>query len=388
MTYSEKKNRILGSLLGGAAGDALGYVVEFESEDNIRKRYGNSGITSYVLDPVSGKALISDDTQMTLFTANGILVGATRCMERGIMASPSYYVSLLYEDWLTTQTETYEAVQKLRQAETKFDFCPFGRSWLLDVPELFSRRAPGMTCLEGIRKRKTVNSSDGYINIKINDSKGCGGVMRVAPMGLYYSGLEMNILDIDREGAEIAAITHSHPLGYIPAAMLTHIVNMIVYPKEKLTLTEIVRDALAAANDLFCGERNYIQFDDLMEKAIALSENRLSDIENIHQLGEGWVAEETLAIAIYCSLRHQDSFSEGIIAAVNHKGDSDSTGAVTGNILGAWLGYEKIDDKWKNDLEVADVIMEIAEDLSKGYPTDDAAMRYRDWERKYIMLYR
>ena len=83
----------------------------------------------------------------------------------------------------------------------------------------------------------------------------------------------------------------------------------------------------------------------MIDLAIELSENDADDLENINRLGKGWVAEETLAIAIYCSLKYQNDFSKGIIAAVNHSGDSDSTGAATGNILGAALGYDKIEDK-------------------------------------------
>lgn len=69
-----------------------------------------------------------------------------------------------------------------------------------------------------------------------------------------------------------------------------------------------------------------------------------------------------LAIAIYCSLRYKDDFSSGIIAAVNHDGDSDSTGAITGNILGALVGYDAIEEKWKQNLELADIILEMADD--------------------------
>ena len=65
-------------MAGGAIGDALGYAVEFLREGHIFKRYGSGGISAYELDYASGKALISDDTQMTLFTANGLLVGDTR----------------------------------------------------------------------------------------------------------------------------------------------------------------------------------------------------------------------------------------------------------------------------------------------------------------------
>ena len=45
------------------------------------------------------------------------------------------------------------------------------------------------------------------------------------------------------------------------------------------------------------------------------------------------------------ALRYSDDFEKGITAAVNHDGDSDSTGAVTGNILGAALGFEAIPQK-------------------------------------------
>lgn len=72
---SREKDRIRGCLFGGASGDALGYPVEFLSDDDIRVQYGDKGITRYSLDPKSHKALISDGTQMTLFTANGLLFG-------------------------------------------------------------------------------------------------------------------------------------------------------------------------------------------------------------------------------------------------------------------------------------------------------------------------
>ncbi|MBQ3887568.1 MAG: ADP-ribosylglycohydrolase family protein, partial [Clostridia bacterium] len=57
-------------------------------------------------------------------------------------------------------------------------------------------------------------------------------------------------------------------------------------------------------------------------------------------------------------------FSSAIIAAVNHKGDSDSTGSIAGNIVGALVGYEAIDDKWKQRLELGDIILKVSDELS------------------------
>ena len=97
------------------------------------------------------------------------------------------------------------------------------------------------------------------------------------------------------------------------------------------------------------------------------------------------MAEETLAIALYCSLRYEHDFSSGVIAAVNHDGDSDSTGAVTGNILGAINGYEAMEEKWKKDLELFDVILEMADDLCHGCVMEESST-YVDpvWRRKYL----
>lgn len=63
-------------MVGGAVGDALGYPVEFDSWTRICRRYGDRGITRYELR--RGVAEISDDTQMALFTAAGVLLGMTR----------------------------------------------------------------------------------------------------------------------------------------------------------------------------------------------------------------------------------------------------------------------------------------------------------------------
>lgn len=368
-------DQIRGCLIGGAVGDALGYPVEFFKEGKLFSEYGDGGIRDYELDQASGKALISDDTQMTLFTANGILVGDTRGALRGIQGLPRGYVSESYQDWLRTQEVSFETDIKHPRNCT---------SWLADVPELYSRRAPGNTCLSALRKqRKDRVYIDDYIAASQNDSKGCGGIMRVAPLALAYPGVDMAELDL--EGAQIAAITHGHSLGYMPAAVLTHILSRIVFGVAPASLKDIVLEAKNKVADIFRGDVHLKELTDIIDLAVALSENDEADLDNINRIGEGWVAEETLGIAIYCALRYKDDFSAGVIAAVNHKGDSDSTGAVTGNILGALLGFDAIEEKWKKNLELYDVIIEMADDICHGCQMEEYS-HYRDdaWLRKYV----
>jgi ADP-ribosylglycohydrolase len=214
--------------------------------------------------------------------------------------------------------------------------------------------------------------------------------MRVAPLAVDYQ--TRDIRQLDMEGAQLAAITHSHSLGYMPAAVLVHVINRIVFPPadKAMTLKEIVLEARDTAASIFEGDPHLPELVDIIDRAVALSGNDAgNDLEHIHQLGEGWVAEETLGISLYCALRHQDDFSAGIIAAVNHRGDSDSTGAVTGNILGAWLGYDAIADQWKRDLELSDVILEIADDLCHGCQMSEYS-HYEDpeWISKYMRMRR
>lgn len=102
---------------------------------------------------------------------------------------------------------------------------------------------------------------------------------------------------------------------------------------------------------------------ELLNKAVELVCKDMDDKAAIMQLGEGWVAEETLAIAVYCALKYHDDFEQAMIAAVNHDGDSDSTGAVTGNIVGAALGLNGIPEKFLQNLELKDLILKMANEL-------------------------
>ncbi len=361
-------NKFKGCLVGGAVGDALGYPVEFMSAASIFHKYGESGITEYELR--HGAAEISDDTQMTLFTATGLLLGTTRGMTRGIMGPYETYIGPSYQDWYRTQTEKYPLPEG------------FHYSWLVNVPELFSRRAPGNTCLSALAA-----GGDGTMDRPLNHSKGCGGVMRVSPIGLYFNDRPYAQEETDLIGAKAAVLTHGHEMGYLPAAMLVHIVSRVAGYGD--TVAAAVQDAMAALPAVFPQAKHMDELLSLMDRAVRLSRESADDLAAIRRLGEGWVGDEALAIAVYCALKYADSFEKGVTAAVNHDGDSDSTGSIAGNILGASLGYGAIPKKYLDKLELRDVIEEVAEDLWHDCRIDEDDKRDPVWESKYIsMTYR
>ena len=361
------RNRSLGSLIGGAAGDALGYAVEFFCEDQIFRSFGPNGITQYVVN--DGAARISDDTQMTLFTANGLLLAAASAEDQRNMDRYLQGIAYAYRQWYRTQ------MYGPSKAHSTASDC-----WLMEKPGLYVARAPGNTCMSAIAL-----GCHGSIDHPINHSKGCGGVMRVAPIGLLFPWNEHSVLDVDRLGAATAALTHGHEMGYIPAAMLVHMIQMLSHGVVD-SIYEATTKAMDAMQTLFPHAVHLPAFLKLMQCALHLAESKISDLDAIHQLGEGWVGDEALAIAVYCAVKYADDFDRALIASVNHQGDSDSTGAITGNILGARLGLDGIPQKYIENLELLDVITQIGEDLNacRNFYSQVDAGADDTWREKYL----
>ncbi|WP_235921864.1 ADP-ribosylglycohydrolase family protein [Lentzea tibetensis] len=297
----------LGSLLAGAVGDALGAPIEFNRIGDIRARYGPSGLTDYA-PAFDGLGSITDDTQMTLFTLEGLILARRNGID------PMLTVRAAYGRWLQTQ----------QGPETTHD------GWLIDVPELHSLRAPGNTCLTALRKDAN------------NNSKGCGGVMRVAPCALWSD----DPAEVFALAAGCARLTHGHPSGYLSAGVLAVIVHQVLRGADVVTATGLARQILV-------GHQGHEEQTALLDKVAGLGRPTPELIES--ELGGGWVGEEALAISLLCAI-HADNLADGLLLAVNHSGDSDSTGAICGNILGARDGAGAIPSHWLEPLELREVI--------------------------------
>ncbi|KRG11076.1 ADP-ribosylglycohydrolase family protein [Lederbergia galactosidilytica] len=335
----------IASILGGAIGDALGYRVEFMKLDNIHSQFGKHGITELSIDPVTGKSLISDDTQMTLFTIEGLRWAYDRCSRRGIGSYAGSGTYQSYLRWYFTQTGEMPTEKEMIWLEPQLYE---ENDSLLNYKELFFQRAPGMTCLSALASGKM-----GTIGQPINHSKGCGGVMRVAPVGLFLHHEPEYAFKV---ATEIAAITHGHPTGYLSAGAFATIIAELINGKN-------LNESIITAISILKAYRLHRETLEAIEKAITFAAGNENIEHSIHQLGEGWIAEEALAIALYCALKRTDG-SEALIISVNHDGDSDSTGAICGNILGAAYGLKAFPQDWIERIELKDLIIDRATKLA------------------------
>jgi hypothetical protein len=144
-----------------------------------------------------------------------------------------------------------------------------------------------------------------------------------------------------------------------------------------------LRDAALAVLERLGDERGHEETTAAVEAALNRAMESVMGAEptaeTVQSLGEGWVAEEALAIGLYCALVARD-FAHGVLLAVNHGGDSDSTGAIAGKLLGLVAGESGIPGRWRERLELGDVIAEVADDLWLHFGTEQR-VRCRDQER-------
>jgi len=299
---------------------------------------------------------------MSLLTADGLLLGLTRSCTRGIAGPPYSYVYMKYRRWAELQGFGLKG-------DSSAD------SWLFTDPSMYARRAPGMTCIDMLSSYDIPST----IENPRNESKGCGGLMRVAPVGLFCNryGKRRAV----EWAAEVAASTHGHPYGYMTAGMLSSIIYHI-------TLGDGLHDAISNAKidccDFFDNPSIY-RLCKIVDHAVGLSESSKDDDYCMESLGEGWVAEETLAMAIFSCLRHSDDVKGCLRCAVNVTGDSDSIGSVAGNIIGAHLGIDKVVEAFDvSKLECSDMIDVIAEDLVTECPSIEFVSNDRIWDEKYL----
>lgn len=293
-------------LLGLALGDALGYPVEFIKLPAIRQKYGSNGIQEPPFP-----ALYSDDTQMTLALAEGLLDAGINAPLDGLMQG----IGKRFINWL-------------------------------DSPE--NNRAPGTTCIKGVER---FQSGISWHESGILESKGCGSAMRVAPLGFIYQHDEVRLKEIAMASSEI---THRHPTAIAATVAAAYLIKLVL-------------DGIPTTDYMRCLYDFTTGLSDEMDLAILRVGHVLGwtneDLALDH-IGQGWTGEEAVALALYCVLRYPDDYVSCVRRAANTNGDSDSIACIAGGIMGARLGLDAIPVEWRSRCENATRISGLAQRLA------------------------
>ena len=333
MLEATDPGRFRGCLLGGAVGDALGAPVEFAELAEIRRRFGPDGVTRMVPgDWPAGS--ITDDTQMTLFTAEGI-IRYVQCLRAHGSCDLLIVLDGAYRRWLVTQGETPDHPID-GQLES---------GYLVHEPLLHARRAPGMTCLSSLE-----DGTRGLGEAAVNDQKGCGTVMRSAPFGVLPS-----IEEAIDAAMGAARLTHGHPTGAIAAGAFAAIIHSLL---RGASMEEAVGRGIAEVGGVEGADETI----SALAQATEFASQSTAPPSAISQLGRGWIAEEALAIAVYSALS-SSSPGDALSRAVGHDGDSDSTGAICGNMVGAAAGRALLPRLLAERLIGRDIVLDVARDL-------------------------
>lgn len=347
-----KFDRFVGGFMGFAIGDAYGYPLELMSYDEICERFEKLGAMRLPVSAKTDTALFTDDTQLALFTAEGINWADSLGAKSGEVNYVTY-VFYAYQAWLYTQTKEiapeYEWI--IGRGQNAF------RTKLLKAKGLFKRRSADETMLNTLFDETDLNY--GRLIKKINDYKDNSAIKRALPVGLYFAcDSELAF----RMGADFSAITHTNPTGYLAAGCYAAIIAEITRGVPPMKAVEKTREILQDYD-------GYGECLAAVDSALDLLKN--DDVEPrdaVSQLGGGENAEEALAVAIYCSILHQSDYKFAVQLAVNQDGASDTCGALTGGILGTYYGTRGIPVKWIKKLQYKNLICDISEALSNNAP--------------------
>jgi ADP-ribosylglycohydrolase len=322
------RERFEGCVVGLAVGDALGYPAEFRSRQKILAAFGEAGLTGFVavhdprwppapmiLGPRHPPGTFSDDTQMSVAVAEALLEAGRDDLDRLMAAMARRFI-----EW--------------------------SRS-----PD--NNRAPGSACLTGCR---SLEQGRPWREAGVADSKGCGSAMRTAPIGLYWHSDPPRLLKVARASA---LLTHRHDAGVEGAAATALLV--------KLALEGAGPEHMHARVLAECGPRS-ADFNACFEKLPRLIEAPPELALSRRGLGEGWVAEEAVASALYCHWRHPGDFAACVLCAANTDGDSDSIACIAGGISGAAHGLAAIPREWQAGVEGGPELRHLAGRLWEAAP--------------------
>lgn len=288
-------------ILGLALGDALGRPLEFMSLEEICDRYGE---TAYE-DPDT-PLVTTDDTSMAVAVAEALASAGDDGPEPLMAAVVKQFIR-----------------------------------WRRNVRE---EDRPGDACLEATAR---LEAGAAWTESAVSWSKGSGAVMRAAPVGFFFSSYPVLLREVSRM---IASTTHGHPTAWAAATVVGVAVREAL---EGTDPAQWIGQSIRFLSGTASGE--VIEALGAVPDAVQMQ----SDEEAMESLGEGWVSEEAVAMALAAVLRHSDDFAQTMRCAVRHGGDSDTVGCIAGALAGARLGDACFPENWMDRLEGADQLEQL-----------------------------
>lgn len=333
----ETIERFMGAMLGGAVGDALGYLIEFMNMKSIQKKYGPYGLRTILKLEANGKkSIISDDTQLALFTIDGLLWSS--CSNLSLQEG----LHRAYMRWYYTQTErlidpSLEKWLRIQEHETHWEY------QMMEERFLFARRAPGKACLMALATGKTFSR-----DAAANNCRSSTVLSRAVPIGLWHAGMPEEAF---ADACDAALLTHGHADAYLAAGTLGAILSLLAAGKEiGGAITESLR-ILQKQEDGTCILKSILQ-------AIDEAVTDRNPVRSMKKLGLGWKASEAIALSVYCILK-TSSVKDAVLMACNQDGDSDTCGFVTGSMTGVLYGPQTIPKNWLSNMECMDILKKL-----------------------------
>ncbi|MGW5879125.1 ADP-ribosylglycohydrolase family protein [Nocardiopsis terrae] len=385
-TPSPLPDRLSGCLLGGAIGDALGAPVEGLGLDQIHERYGGRGLTEYA-EGSYGVGAITDETQLTLLTSDALVRASVRARDKGIGGAAVGMVQMAYLEWARIHgsgPDTAPAPSGPSPAGPAAPAGPRNGPGPLHAP-----RGYGAATVAALREAAARNEPGlplGTVAEPVNNSKGCAAVVRTAPCGFGTVSAEYAF----ELAEQVAALTHGHRTAQLAAGVFAATVWGLVRGGE-------LPGSLARARGLLEDRRGHGEVSRALDSAASVAARGVPDAWDLAGLGDGWTSEEALAVAVCVALRAEDltvpdtgpgsrgpghrglpeAGRHGLRLAVNHSGDSDTIGALCGNLIGARYGVHAFPGHWQSQLEVRDRVLGLAADAALEYgPCPPASLEH------------
>ncbi len=342
---ASSRDRFLGAVLGCAVGEALGMPIAAESWDEIRSRHGAEGLTDYIpAGHPSGR--LGSDTQLLLFSLEGTIRANVSRRATGT-DDPTRHIQHAYQRWLHTQHLSWP-----RAAGEFLGGTAAPDGWLVGQRALFQTRNPGRTMMRTLIAFAKGQQAMGTPENPVSDSQGSSAIMRAVPAALWSN----DPAEVFRVGMNTAALTHGHPTAWLSAGALAFLVSRLMNGEALSTAVDATLEQLAPHN-------GHEEVSRRITAAVRLGRSGRvppGDVERI--IGTGSTAAEALGFGLYAALACDGDFDTALPVAVNHSGNSATTGAVCGSLIGALSGAEGIPERWKSELELYDVIERLAHD--------------------------